>query len=69
MNSVILMGRLCADPELRSTQSGTNVCSFRIAVERAFSKDGNRQSDLLTSLHGVRRRSSSPSTSARAHPS
>ena len=33
-NKVILEGRLCADPELRTSQSGTNVCRFRIAVDR-----------------------------------
>ena len=34
LNSVCLMGRLTADPELKSTQSGVSVCSFRIAVDQ-----------------------------------
>ena len=33
LNVVAIMGRLVADPELRTTQSGTNVCSFRIACD------------------------------------
>ncbi|GHV10991.1 single-stranded DNA-binding protein [Clostridia bacterium] len=35
-NKVILIGNLVADPELKVTQSGVNVCSFRIGVERRF---------------------------------
>lgn len=31
VNRTILQGRLCADPELRRTQNGTAVCSFRVA--------------------------------------
>lgn len=31
VNRMILQGRLCADPEMRRTQSGTAVCSFRVA--------------------------------------
>ena len=32
MNSVNMIGRLVADTELKTTQSGKKVCSFRIAV-------------------------------------
>ena len=38
LNNVILMGRLTANPELRSTNSGKSVCSFHLAVDRG-SKD------------------------------
>ncbi len=38
MNSVILIGRLGRDPELRFTTSGKAVATFSIAVNRAFSK-------------------------------
>ena len=41
LNHIVLMGRLTRDPELRTTQSGISVSSFRIAVERDFGgRDG-----------------------------
>ena len=40
LNSVIMMGRLTADPELRHTTSNIPVCSFTIAVERSFARAG-----------------------------
>ncbi len=36
LNKVILAGRVVADPELKQTQSGTNVVTIRIAVNRGF---------------------------------
>ena len=36
LNCAVIMGRLTADPELRQTPNGTNVCSFSVAVNRAF---------------------------------
>lgn len=48
LNVVAIMGRLVADPELRTTQQGTNVCTFRIACERSFAKQGEqRQADFI----------------------
>ena len=48
LNKVIMMGRLVKDPELRRTQSGTAVTSFRIAVDRDFkSQDGSKQADFF----------------------
>ena len=48
MNVVCLMGRLTADPELRQTPNGTSVCSFSVAVNRAFSgANGERQADFI----------------------
>lgn len=48
MNKVILVGRLTADPELRTTQSGIPVCSFTVAVDRQFSsQSGERQADFI----------------------
>lgn len=39
LNKVILMGRLTADPEIRMSQSGKEVMSFTIAVNRRFQRD------------------------------
>ena len=48
INRVILMGRLVADPELKTTQSGVSVTSFRIAVDRSYVKQGEqRQTDFF----------------------
>lgn len=46
-NKVILGGRLTADVELKQTQGGTSVCSFSLAVNRRFSKDGEQQTDFI----------------------
>jgi single-strand DNA-binding protein len=41
MNKTILMGRLTKDPELRyTTNNNAAVCSFTLAVNRKFSKQG-----------------------------
>lgn len=47
LNSIIIMGRITAQPELRTTQSGTSVTSFTVAVDRAYSKDGEKQTDFI----------------------
>lgn len=39
MNQCIMMGRLTRDPELKTTQSGVNVCSFSVAVARRFDRN------------------------------
>lgn len=49
LNCVTLMGRLVADPELRTTTTGKSVCTFRIAVDRSFQRAGEqRQADFIT---------------------
>lgn len=40
MNVAIFSGRIVADPELRTTQSGVSVATMRLAVQRRF-KDAN----------------------------
>ena len=40
MNSVILIGRLTRDPELKCTTSGTAVCNFTLAVDKRKREDG-----------------------------
>ena len=48
LNKAILMGRLTRDPEMRTTQGGTPVCSFTIAVDRRFkTQGGERQADFI----------------------
>ena len=39
MNKIQIIGRLTADPELRSTGSGVQVCSFTVAVNRRFNRE------------------------------
>ena len=34
MNRAFIIGNLCNEPELRTTTSGKNVCSFTVAVNR-----------------------------------
>jgi single-strand DNA-binding protein len=48
MNSVNLIGRLTADPELRASGSGTSVGHLRLAVQRSKGKDGeDRGADFV----------------------
>ena len=48
INRVVLMGRLVADPELKTTNTGISVTSFRIAVDRSYVKQGEqRQADFF----------------------
>lgn len=48
LNSVIVMGRMVRDPELRKTPDGIDVTSFRIAVDRDYVKPGEeRQTDFF----------------------
>lgn len=47
LNRVTLMGRLVADPELRSTASNLSVCSFRIAVDRDYKKGDQKETDFI----------------------
>ena len=37
------MGRLTADPEMRHTTTGKSVCTFRLAVNRRFVRQGEEQ--------------------------
>ena len=42
MNKAILLGRLAKDPELRATESGVAVCSFTVACDRRYAKEGEK---------------------------
>ena len=43
MNNVVLIGRLCADPEFRYTPSGVATSSFRLAVDKGLSKNKKQE--------------------------
>ena len=48
MNKITLIGNLTADPERRSTPSGTTVSTFNIAVDRRFAQqNGERITDYF----------------------
>lgn len=49
LNKVIIMGRLTRDPDFKHTQSGIEMCTFSVAVDRQFkdSKTGERLTDFL----------------------
>ncbi|MCI8651387.1 MAG: single-stranded DNA-binding protein [Oscillospiraceae bacterium] len=49
LNRVILMGRLVADPELRTTPGGVAVATVRLAVDRDFrnKQTGERETDFI----------------------
>ena len=48
LNCCVIMGRLIADPELRTTASGLSVTSFCVAVDRSYTKPGEeKQTDFI----------------------
>lgn len=48
INSVVIMGRLTFDPELRITPSGVSVVRFQIACDRNYQKpDEDRKTDFI----------------------
>jgi len=48
LNSVVLIGRLTRDPEMRYTPNGKGVCGFTLAVDRPFTnQQGEREADFL----------------------
>ena len=48
LNKAILIGRLTADPELKTTSNGISLCNFTIAVDRGYVKAGaQRQTDFI----------------------
>lgn len=47
MNKIFLSGRLCADPEMRKTQSGIDVLNFRLAVDRPGTRGESKLTDYF----------------------
>lgn len=49
INSVVLVGRLTKDPELRYSPTGIPVCKFILAVNRTFTNEqGEREADFIS---------------------
>lgn len=48
MNVFVATGRLTKDPEKRTTQNGTSVCTFTLAVDRRYKNaNGEREADFF----------------------
>ncbi|MFA6423006.1 MAG: single-stranded DNA-binding protein [Patescibacteria group bacterium] len=47
VNRATILGNLTRDPELRSTPTGRNVCSFSIATNRRWSGDDGAQQEAV----------------------
>lgn len=49
LNRIVLMGRLVADPELRTTPNGVAVATVRLAVDRDFKnkQTGEKEADFF----------------------
>ena len=48
MNKVVLVGRLTKDPEIKFAQgTGTAVCTFTVAINRRFKKEGYPEADFV----------------------
>ena len=48
VNRIVITGRLTADPELRTTATGKDVCSFSVAVQKRFKPtDGSPEADFF----------------------
>ena len=48
MNTVILIGRLTRDPELRYSKNGVAVANFTLAVDRQFANQaGEKEADFI----------------------
>lgn len=53
LNKVFLVGRLTADPILRTTPSGQSVCNFRIATNRVWTNRDSGQKQEETQYHNI----------------
>lgn len=47
-NSVVLLGRLTRDPELKYVPSGAPVCTFSIATNHAYTKSDGTKATTVT---------------------
>lgn len=51
LNKVFLIGRLTQEPEIRSTPTGQSVCTLRLATNRVWTNNGQKQES--TEYHTV----------------
>ena len=47
MNSITLIGRLTADPDLRFINTGVAISKFTIAIDRSYRKDNQAVTDFI----------------------
>ena len=47
LNIITICGRLTSDPELKKTPNNVIVATFSVAVDRDYSKDGQRETDFI----------------------
>ena len=70
LNRIVIMGRITKEPELKSTQGGTPVTSFSLAVERDFKdkQSGEKEyiADLKVSQYGAAQTAAMPLQPAQA---
>ena len=46
LNSILLEGNLCREPELRYTPQGTPICTLVVASNRSYKLDGERVEEV-----------------------
>src|SRR5687767_12180878 len=46
LNKVFILGRVVVDPETRNTSTGQNVSTLRIATNRVWNKNGEKQEQV-----------------------
>ena len=47
MNIIAIKGRLVRDPSMKTTPNGVTVCNITVAVDRAYSSGGEKQTDFF----------------------
>ena len=53
LNRTMVQGRLVADPEMRTTQSGVAVCSFRVAWSETYKEHEKKLFLACTAWRGL----------------
>jgi len=53
LNRAIIVGRVTQDPQLRTTPSGQQVCTFSVATNRIWNDSDTRERQEKTEFHNV----------------